>query len=64
MGIAISLYRVRKEGRKKDGERERELSIDTSALSSPFYAVLVLELFICGRVHRHRENEAKGDLLI
>ena len=57
LGIAISLYRVRKEGRKKDGERERELSIDTSALPSPLvYAVLFIELFICCRLHRHCEH--------
>ena len=43
-------------GRKrKKRERERELSIDTSALPSPFYAVLFLELFICGKLHRLRK---------
>ena len=62
----------RKEGRKekhtereREGERAREFSIDNIiALPSPFIAVLVLELFICVRLHRQCENDTKGDPLI
>ena len=60
----------RKEGKKntqreREGERAREFSIDNIiALPSPFIAVLVLELFICVRLHRQCENDTKGDPLI
>ena len=43
--------------------REREFSIDTIALPSPFTELFVLELFICVRHHRHCENATKGDPL-
>ena len=67
----IEMYLNKDTESKKEREQHKEImqerkafSIDTIALPSPFIAVLILQLIICVRLHRHCENATKGGPLI